>query len=214
MTEAEWITCSDPQKMLASLDQRQKGFFACACVRRVWHLVQEESGRTAVAVAEQYLLGTGTKRGVRRAADAARDVYVHDLDVTSRADAAAVNAADAVAANGRYAASYSSDDAAEAATNSDAARETQANLVRDVANPFRPVTVNTAWRTPAVVALAEAAYDYRTLPAGTLEPDRLAILADALEEAGCDDVEILSHLREPAEHVLGCWAIDLLLWRG
>jgi hypothetical protein len=37
------------------------------------------------------------------------------------------------------------------------------------------------------------------------------ILADALEEAGCTDVKILSHCRQPGEHVRGCWVVDLLL---
>jgi hypothetical protein len=41
--------------------------------------------------------------------------------------------------------------------------------------------------------------------------DRLAVLADALEEAGCADADILSHLRGPGPHVRGCWVVDLLL---
>ena len=44
-----------------------------------------------------------------------------------------------------------------------------------------------------------------------LDPDRLAVLADALEEAGCDNADLLSHLRGPGPHVRGCWALDLLL---
>jgi hypothetical protein len=62
-----------------------------------------------------------------------------------------------------------------------------------------------------LVALAQAAYDQRELPAGTLDPTRLAVLADALEEAGCDQADLLSHLRDPGPHVRGCWVIDLLL---
>jgi hypothetical protein len=87
-----------------------------------------------------------------------------------------------------------------------------AGLVRDVmGNPFRPVALNPAWLTPSVLALAQAAYDNRILPAGTLEPARLAVLADAVEEAGCDNADILNHLRQPGEHVRGCWVADLLL---
>src|SRR5262245_54438909 len=57
-------------------------------------------------------------------------------------------------------------------------------FLRDIfGNPFRPVSFVPVWRTPAVVALATAAYEERILPAGTLDPDRLAVLADALEEA-------------------------------
>jgi hypothetical protein len=46
---------------------------------------------------------------------------------------------------------------------------------------------------------------------GLLDPVRLAILADALEEAGCQDNDLLQHLRSPGPHVLGCWALDLIL---
>jgi hypothetical protein len=66
------------------------------------------------------------------------------------------------------------------------------------------------WLAP-VVALAAAAYNERTYPAGTLEATRLAILADALEEAGCTEQAILDHLRAPGLHVRGCWAVDLVL---
>ena len=59
--------------------------------------------------------------------------------------------------------------------------------------------------------LAQAAYDERTLPAGTLDPDRLAVLADALEDAGCSDAAILEHLRGPGPHVRGFWPLDLVL---
>jgi hypothetical protein len=41
--------------------------------------------------------------------------------------------------------------------------------------------------------------------------DRLPILADALEEAGCTDAEILGHCRGPGPHLRGCWVVDLLL---
>jgi hypothetical protein len=62
--------------------------------------------------------------------------------------------------------------------------------------------------------LAEAAYAERTLPPGTLDPARLALLADALEDAGCTDGELLGHLRGPGPHVRGCWALDLVLGKS
>jgi hypothetical protein len=87
-------------------------------------------------------------------------------------------------------------------------------LLREIfGNPFRPVSVRPAWlawNDGAVPRLARAAYEERSLPAGTLDRARLAVLADALEEAGCADPDILSHLRG-GPHVRGCWAIDLLL---
>jgi len=59
--------------------------------------------------------------------------------------------------------------------------------------------------------LAQAAYDQRELPSGTLDPARFAVLADALDEVGCADADILGHLRGPGPHVRGCWALDLCL---
>jgi hypothetical protein len=57
-----------------------------------------------------------------------------------------------------------------------------------------------------VKRLAEGAYEQRDRPAGTLDPARVAVLADALEEAGCADADLLRHLRGPGPHVRGCWA--------
>jgi hypothetical protein len=94
------------------------------------------------------------------------------------------------------------------ATNAGNPRETRpvhAALLRDIfANPFRPVAINPAWRTSNVTALAQSIYDERAF-------DRLPILADALEDAGCDNVDILNHCRQPGEHVRGCWVVDLVL---
>jgi hypothetical protein len=88
----------------------------------------------------------------------------------------------------------------------------QAALVRCMfGNPFRPITINPAWQTPTVTSLARAAYEERSLPSGELDPARLAVLADALEEAGCTNPDILDHLRGPGPHVRGCWLVDHLL---
>jgi hypothetical protein len=65
-----------------------------------------------------------------------------------------------------------------------------------------------------VVRLAQAAYEERHLPAGTLDDGRLAVLADALEEAGCTDTDIVGHLRGPGPHVRGCWPVDLCLGKS
>ena len=91
-------------------------------------------------------------------------------------------------------------------------RSLRAGLLRDVfGNPFRPVRLKRVWRTPDVLALAQAAYDERRLPSGELEPARLAVLADALEEAGCTDAAALAHLRSAGPHVRGCDVVDALL---
>jgi hypothetical protein len=96
----------------------------------------------------------------------------------------------------------------------DREQSAQCHLLRDIfGNPFRPVTLDPSWRIPDILALAQAAYDNRELPAGTLAPARLAVLADALEEAGCTERTLLDHLRSPGPHVRGCWSVDLLLGR-
>jgi hypothetical protein len=78
-------------------------------------------------------------------------------------------------------------------------------IFRDIfGNPFRPVTINPAWRTSNVTALAQSIYADRAF-------NRMPILADALEDAGCDNADILNHCRQPGEHVRGCWVVDLLL---
>jgi hypothetical protein len=88
----------------------------------------------------------------------------------------------------------------------------QCAVVREIAgNPFRPAPLGPAWLTADASALAQAAYDERGLPSGELDPERLAILADALEEAGCTDQTVLDHLRSSGPHVRGCWALDLIL---
>jgi hypothetical protein len=87
-------------------------------------------------------------------------------------------------------------------------------LVREVfAPPFRRVTVDLTWQTSTILSLAQAAYDERTLPSGGLDVVRLAVLADALEEAGAPS-EVLAHLRAPGPHVRGCWALDLILGKS
>jgi hypothetical protein len=89
-------------------------------------------------------------------------------------------------------------------------------VLRDlVGNPFRrspdfePAWL--AWKGGIVREQALAAYEHRELPDGTLDPARLAVLADALADTGCTDAELLGHLRGPGPHVRGCWALDLVL---
>jgi hypothetical protein len=84
----------------------------------------------------------------------------------------------------------------------------QTSLLRDIlGNPFRLQTVYPYWLSHAVIALAQTIHD---------EPafNRLPILADALEEAGCTDAEILAHCRGPGPHVRGCWVVDLILGKS
>jgi len=91
-------------------------------------------------------------------------------------------------------------------------RKRQARLLRCIfGNASRPAPADPTWRTATTVSLATAAYEDRNLPSGHLDPDRLAVLSDALEDAGCDNADLLAHLRGPGPHVLGCWVVDLIL---
>jgi hypothetical protein len=94
----------------------------------------------------------------------------------------------------------------------DAMRGLMRRLINEVhGNPFRPIAFEPSWRTPTVAALAQAAYEVRLVPSCELDCTRLAILADALAEAGCNNSDILTHLRSPGPHVRGCWPVDLCL---
>jgi hypothetical protein len=81
-------------------------------------------------------------------------------------------------------------------------------ILRDVfGNPFRPITINTAWLTwhdGLLVSMAQKLYESRDF-------SDMPVLADALEEAGCQDQDILGHCRSGGEHVRGCWVVDILL---
>ncbi|MBN9120631.1 MAG: hypothetical protein J0I06_16010 [Planctomycetes bacterium] len=83
------------------------------------------------------------------------------------------------------------------------------SLIREVfGNPFRRVKVNRAWLTSDVLTLARGIYDERAF-------DRMPVLADALQDAGCNNDDVLAHCREPARpHVRGCWVVDLLLGKS
>ena len=85
----------------------------------------------------------------------------------------------------------------------------QAALAREIfGDPFRPVTAGPLWLTPTVLAFASQMYESRDFSA-------MPILADALEDAGCDEPAILDHCRDPhGAHVRGCWVVDLVLGRG
>ncbi|MCE9560440.1 MAG: hypothetical protein K8U57_00140 [Planctomycetes bacterium] len=84
----------------------------------------------------------------------------------------------------------------------------QAELLRCVVgNPFRHVGADITWLTTTVQQLAAGIYADRAF-------DRMPILADALQDAGCDNADILDHCRSEAPHVRGCWVVDLLLGKS
>jgi hypothetical protein len=87
----------------------------------------------------------------------------------------------------------------------DAEARQQCRILRDIfGNPFRSVVLDPAWVSPLIRAMARAIYDDRSF-------GDMPILADALEDAGCPDEQILEHCRKEGLHVRGCWCVDLLL---
>jgi hypothetical protein len=70
-------------------------------------------------------------------------------------------------------------------------------------NPFRPVDF-APWRTDTAVVLARQMYESREFGA-------MPILADALQDAGCANEDVLAHCRGPGPHVRGCWVVDGVL---
>jgi hypothetical protein len=101
-----------------------------------------------------------------------------------------------------------------------AARQTQCDFLRDIFGPlaFRPSAplppAVLAWNEGTAPRLAEAIYEDRKMPEGTFDTGRLAILADALLDAGCEDEGLIQHCRSEGPHVRGCWAIDLILGKS
>jgi hypothetical protein len=223
VTEAEWLACTEADKMLDFLEgkasERKLRLFAVAYTRRVWGNMNEPSSRRTLEAIERYADGGASDEEMSlAAADALLRHYLSpapswgvlsrprwasvSIDIDRAAETAARRGVKGT--GGDYGAKYAVEMASLCV------------LLRDVVgNPFRPLPIiNPAWQTPQVVALAQAAYDERELPAGKLEGIRLAVLADALEEVGCDNADTLSHLRGPGPHVRGCWALDLLLGKS
>jgi hypothetical protein len=220
--------------------ERKVRLFAVACCRRIWHLLTDQRSRSAVEVAERFADGKVNEierlLAFEGAADAPSDATpalnhtpLDFSDGSRRAFAAycasctagytALNAT-AVAVPVRSltrraaeAVAYASFDPGDSTfAASDAAERSekigQANILRDVhGNPFRPPMIDStwlAWENCTVLNVAQAIYDERAF-------DKMPILADALQSAGCDNAEMLNHLRQSGVHVKGCWVVDRLL---
>lgn len=221
MTEAEWLASDSPLKMLAHLrgrgqtttrtkaGRKKLRVFGCACARRVkrfmtgrgrrWLGLGEEYANTSKGPAKTEEIGaTDSQRTDHQADSAAWFTLAKNVMVAARAAAESAGTTIEVDA-WRRKADYRKAKAAE--------QKKQASLVRCLfGNPFRPVIFDTSWQTATVLSLAQAIYDERAF-------DRLPILADALEDAGCTNADVLNHCRAGGEHVRGCWVVDLVLGR-
>jgi hypothetical protein len=239
MTEAEWLACDDPLPMLKFMEgqvsDRKLRFFVAACCRRLWGASDDDATRVALEVAE-HLAETGVlpvRRAVVQVAAGqavlncnaseplveleawSDDLFRKRFDpwqpnriLTSIIEQTACEKSGTWPRNWWKGLVASLDEAGLDPS-------LQARLFREVIRgPFRPLLVSAAWHPwddGMVPGIAQAAYEKRDLPGGELDPGRLAILSDALEDAGCTDTEILEHLRGPGPHVRGCWALDVIL---
>jgi hypothetical protein len=213
VTEDAWVVCTDPQRMLKFLrgkaSDRKLRLFACGCCRRVWDALTLTPVRRAVEAAEHYADGSVRDGELNQAHKRAISAYVRTLHRTvARMESDAAYATRmyrmALAVNTAHPAPFEVGQLDRLGKDK-FLKAFSPDLVRCVVgNPFRPASPDPRWLTPTVVHLARAIYDERAF-------DRLPILADALEEAGCDNTDILRHCRGPGPHVRGCWPVDLVL---
>jgi hypothetical protein len=210
MTEAEWLGATDPVRMLEFLrgkaSDRKLRLFACGWARKAGLHLPGESSRRALEVSEGFADGR-VSDGERASAFAtAAEEVSRGWSPSSELSlkfCSAFHAAYAVGMGLGEIETHLQPDPL-----SWLPRPDKAVLLRDIfGNPFRPVTADPKWLTSTVISLAGGIYDDRAF-------DRLPILADALQDAGCEDAEILCHCRSEGVHVRGCWVVDLVLGKG
>lgn len=216
MTEAEWLACGDPEKMLDLVGPRTSArkhrLIACAAWRA--GLDPTQAYMVVASTAEQWADGLAGLEDVLRLEGTG--FRVNDRWILAQPEAA-ISARRAVQ------------------TSRELYDARRAVLIRDIIGPVCPLRfprpcpaclggpctvcngtgttftadLPEAWLTPDVVQLATAAYAERCG-----DPARLRVLSDALEEAGCGRSEMLDHLRGPGPHVPGCWVLDLVLGKS
>jgi hypothetical protein len=205
MTEGQWLACDDPQRMLSFLNDEGGGLtgrklrlFACAASRLVGS-TSDKRLREAIDIAERYADGNATSKDLQYAR------HLSEPIIMSRGDPAALESVLTLATANSASRAWH---AVPFVPDGDKGKRlAQAALLRCVVgNPFQYHTLEQSWLTSTVANLAQAIYDDRGF-------DRLPILADALEDAGCTNQDILNHCRGGGEHARGCWVVDLLLER-
>jgi tetratricopeptide (TPR) repeat protein len=218
MTEAAWLKCADPSPMIdflcGEVSDRKLRLALCAGCRRIWKHLDQDEFRHAVEVGEQIADGVATDEARQEAVERANSrvglgalacrLCLHDDAV----DAARRGLDAASGCTVRL--SQLPAEQKNAAADAERARNEkihQAALLRDIfGNPFGTVEFDPAWRTSDVVALAQQMYDSRDFSA-------MPVLADALQDAGCEDEDIFDHCRGSGPHYRGCWVVDLVLGR-
>lgn len=209
MTAKQWRACTDPFALLSAAGERttdrKARLFCVACCRQVLHLApaaRQKSAEALLKVAEQFADGEPTKEERLKTQKKAGGSYsmIH-----------ATLAERATAADGYYTARFAAEFASfgKKGIKEEVTQAAQADLARDILGPSaaRPPALRPNWLTATVAALAQGIYDDRAF-------DRMPILADALQDAGCEKDDILSHCRGPGPHIRGCWVVDLVLGKA
>jgi hypothetical protein len=228
MTEQKWLECTSLEPMLEILKQSTKHrrfrLLACACCRLVWDYLVDERSRRVIELTEDYLENRVDEHTFRVGSNAARDACAQlEFDVDDRKYvgtnvdklhvAIAFAAWDASNADNFVYANSVVLTVEEVLGVKVKGHEglVLANLLRDIfGNPFRPVSINLEWLTwndGTVRRVAQSIYEEKTF-------NQMPILADALEDAGCDNEDILNHCRSGGEHVRACWVVDALLGKN
>jgi hypothetical protein len=188
MTETEWLTCSDPKPLLEFLlyktSARKLRLFAVAACRGSFRRVPRR-------LAESYSAVEGYADATVPLVEVQKHWGTHGGSWPERPREWALSLTH---------------------TRSTAQQARRLAYARCIfGNPFRTASIVSLRLPQVVLALAQVAYDERALPWYELDLQRLGVLSDALEDAGCTDRTILDHLRAPGPHVRGCWALDLIL---
>jgi hypothetical protein len=215
LTAADWPTCADPNRLLAhvagTVSDRKLRLLTVAAARLVWDAITPEM-REAMEMAEGLADGLATAEELQWYRDRLYPYMIGNSPPAARRWR--LGGPDAATFLLMFATTYRADmirrlpNGGAWMSGSAAFADRVAPLVRDiVGDPFLPATFDPAWRTADVIGIAEAAYEGRAF-------DRLPILADALQDAGCQDAATLSHCRSGSPHHRGCWAVDLILDRA
>jgi hypothetical protein len=216
MTEEQWFASTDAAQLIRACPKkiapRKLRLFMADWFRLNWDTVRVPAVREAVELAERYVDGIASKKQLERMYDVLRDTRgwgaTDSLLVVWPGDDQMAEAAIQFAQMLR-AAQYVPWAMDELKVEYKARMALLANFLRDiVGNPFQPVAFDPAWRTDAAVTLAKGMYDSRDFGA-------MPILADALQDAGCTNDDILNHCRDVQQaHVRGCWVVDLVLGKA
>jgi hypothetical protein len=222
MTQEEWQAATDPTSLLNFVagrsSDRKLRLFAVACSRNALSLLQSQNFRKAVEVSERFADGLASddqlrkaRSRIRESAERIRMVRAYPwtqtiqknfarrqiLSVCSRNIEEMLQTIDQLCVVANSADSYR--------VKCEEERTLRAQVLRCIfGNPFRPCSINHSWLTSTAFALANSIYSEKAF-------DRMPILADALQDAGCDNEEILTHCRSQGPHSRGCWCVDLLL---